>query len=106
MKENMAQGKETPPIPKRGMPDFLKGFLVTAIPATVFSLICVVGYHVSGGGEWNGFMFLWLAGPVIFLISIIVGFIKYKDQVVRAGLVAGITMSFAALGLSCFAVQP
>jgi hypothetical protein len=113
MEEDERARREGRPLPQAerergGMSDFIKGFLLTAIPATAVGIGSAVGYRTSGGFNYGlGYSFLWLLGPLAFLVTMIVGLTAaaFKTKNARAGVLAGIGVAVVSLGVSCFTMS-
>lgn len=63
MKQDEKQEEQIPPAPKRGMSDFRKALLWTAIPIGVLSLISTAGVAVKG------MVAAWVVALVMVLIA-------------------------------------
>jgi hypothetical protein len=105
MKENMEQQKQTP-ASKKGMSDFRKALLWTAIPIVVLSVASMAGVIVNSGDEGAefGFGFLWLGAALYFLgtiIAVILSAAMHKRQTM-AGILVGISIGIVSLGGTCF----
>jgi hypothetical protein len=90
-----------------GTHDWLKGFLLTAIPASVCAIISIAGYRSSTDiNAQIPYLFLWLLGLTAFIITITVGFRirAFATRAGRAGLLAGIAVAVVTLGVSCFSL--
>ena len=88
--------------------DFIKSYLLTAIPATTIGVGSLIGYRTSDGLDSGiGFLFLWLLAPVAFVVTLIIGLAVSTFRRTRAGLagtLAGVGTAVVSLGLSCFAL--
>ncbi len=107
MKQNTNQEIQTP-APKKGMSDFRKAFLWTAIPILILSVVSMTGVVVSSDeGSALGFGFLWLGAVLYFLgaiIALIICVIMHERQKV-AGVMAGLAIGIVSLGAICFAMM-
>ncbi len=94
--------------PGFSMSDFIKGFLLTGIPALVVSAVSAVGTANSEfeSGGWLLFLLLWLLGPLAFLVTMIIGLVNsaFGTRSARAGVLVGIGVAVISLGTSCFAL--
>jgi len=80
--------------------DFLKGLLTTAVPLVVVSVISMVGAAIQG------FFYIWFAAALGALIAVALAIRSYfwgKKKEKAAGMLAGIAIGIASLGMSCFA---
>jgi hypothetical protein len=110
MKQRMEEDAKSPsgraePGFSRG--DFVKGFLLTGIPATAIGVFTAVGYRASGGFDNGiGYLFLWLLGPLAFIVTMIIGLVSsaFGTRSARAGVLVGIGVAVISLGTSCFAL--
>jgi magnesium-transporting ATPase (P-type) len=102
--------------PGFSMSDFVKGFLLTAVPAIALSVWSSVGYYASSNrvnplyqsttDQWNAVL-LWLLGALLFLVTMIIGLrgSAFRTRGGRAGVLAGIAVAVVSLGVSCFALS-
>ncbi len=106
MQENTE--KQQTPAPKKGMSDFRKALLWTAIPIFILSIVSMVGVVINSGDEGAefGFGFLWVGALLYFLgtiIALILSAVMHKRQVM-SGILAGIGIGIVSLGVTCFAM--
>jgi hypothetical protein len=107
MKQHSEQEKQTPPAPKRGMSDFRKALIWTAIPIVVLSAICIGGWM----GGWQASLtivpwFVLMFGPPgLWVLAILacIGFAIARKRQIALGILAGVGIGIVAVGLSCFA---
>jgi cation transport ATPase len=111
MEEDERARREERPLPQAergGMSDFVKGFLLTAVPAVALSVFGVVkGATSSAYDPEYVFLGFWLLAVVAFIVTMVVGlavpFFK-NNRATRAGVLAGIGVAVVSLGVSCFAM--
>jgi hypothetical protein len=100
----VAQGrneqKQTEPPPRKGMSDFRKALLWTAIPILVLS-VGGAGTAVATGG---GFAPGGALGGILWVVAILVsiGFAVARRRQIALGILAGAAIGLVGLGLTCF----
>jgi hypothetical protein len=107
MEQNTDQEKQTP-APKKGMSNFRKALLWTAIPIIVLSVAGLTGVAVGSGDEGVEFFFglIWFGAAFYFLgaiIALIISAVRH-DRQKMAGILAGLGISIVSLGATCFAI--
>ncbi len=108
MEQNTNQEKQTPTAPKKGMSDFRKALLWTAVPLLILSVASMTGVVVSSDeGSALGFGFLWLGAVLYFLGAIIavIVFAVMREKQRAAGVLAGLAIGIVSLGATCFAMM-
>ena len=103
MKENTEQEQQTP-APKRGMSDFKKAMMWTAIPIVVFSAISTGGSIANPASVAFGIVSAVAAGLWGLAILACIGFAIARKRQIAAGILAGVGIGVLALGASCFAL--
>ena len=96
------------PPPKRGIGDFLKGLLWTALPFVIFSLLSVFGWITSRTYGLPMAAINVVAAPVLFLAALVLGivFAARGKKRLAAGIFSGLGIGIVAQGLSCLALIP
>ena len=81
------------------MSDFLKALLTTAVPLVVVSVISMAG------AQEMGFYYIWFGALLGVLIAGVVAILFYfgGKRKKASGILAGIAIGIASLGMSCFA---
>ena len=102
MEQNTNQEKQTPPT-KKGMSDFRKGLLWTAIPIIICSIIGSSG--LGAQSDWVGFMVFSYLVSLLWVLAILtcIGFAIAHKRQVALGILAGIGIGIVGLGVTCFA---
>ena len=107
MEQNTNQEKQTP-APKKGMSNFRKALLWTAIPIIILSVVSMTGVAVGSGDEGAEFSFgfLWIGAFLYFLgaIILLIIFAIMHERQKMAGILAGLGISIVSLGATCFAM--
>jgi hypothetical protein len=101
VKQNRDDG--TRPSPRKGMSDFLKALLWTAVPLLVVSTVSAIGAltAVSGGGIGEPGIGI---GGLLFGLAILVSiaFAIARKRRIAAGVLAGAAIGLAGLSVTCF----
>ena len=81
------------------MSDFLKALLTTAVPLVVVSVVSMAGAAIEG------FYYIWFAAALGVLIAgaLAIRFYFRGKRQKASGMLAGIAIGIASLGMSCFA---
>ena len=102
--DNNREPERQAPLTKKGMSDFRKAFMWTAIPIIVFSIInagMTFFNHWVGFGIISGFaLWLWLLA-----ILACIGFAIARKRQIALGTLVGIGIGIVGLGLTCFAAM-
>ncbi len=104
MEQNTNQEKQTP-APKKGMSDFRRALLWTAIPIVVFTAIGMPGMIATPYTTWSGFgVFTGIAvGLWGLAILVCIGFAIAHKRQIALGILVGIGIGIIGLGITCFA---
>lgn len=106
MKQDTEQEKQTPPAPKKGMSDFKKAMMWTAIPLAVLSAVAA-GAAVAGAWGSSGVLGLLALGGLGLAILVSIGCAIARRGQIVAGMWAGIGIAVGigviSLGVTCFA---
>lgn len=100
MARNGSEPNQTRPAPKRGMSDFVKAILWTAIPMLALSAI-VVAQKRSAFGFRVSVAFVSAIAFVLALL-VCVGFAITRKRQISLGILAGAAIGIVGLGLACF----
>ena len=95
-----SEQKQTEPSTRKGMSDFRKALLWTAIPILVLSVggagaTVATGGSFAPGGAFGGI--LW-----VLAILVCVGFAVARKRQIAAGILAGTAIGLVGVGLTCF----
>ena len=99
MAQNGSERRPAQTSPQKGMSDFRKALLFTAIPFVVLGTVSV-GTAFAGGPSGIGIgiaSMLWAAG-----IIVCVAFAIARQRQIALGMLAGLAIGLVGLGLTCF----
>ena len=102
MNNNGGPEKQTP-VPKKGMSDFKKGLLWTAIPILVVSAVGAGGTMAKSSTFVFGAFSAVAIGLWGLAILACIGFAIAHKRQIAIGILAGIGIGVVGLGLTCFA---
>ena len=104
MNNNGGPEKQTP-VPKKGMSDFKKGLLWTAIPILVVSAVSAGGTIASASAVVFGAFTAVTYGLWGLAILACIGFAIAHKRQIAIGMLVGIGIGVVGLGLTCFAAM-
>jgi hypothetical protein len=98
MEQNTNQEQQTP-VPKKGMSDFRKGLLWTAIPLSLIGIAGLLRISIPWitGWNWMTTLGLWI---IAFFAAIVLGITGRRG--LASGIFAGLGLSFVVFGVTCF----
>jgi hypothetical protein len=102
LKQDAEQEKQIP-TPKRGMSDFRKSLLWTAITILVVSAIDAGAAMATKGAAFSG----GLAPTALWGLAILacIGFAIARKRQIALGILAGVGIGIVGLGATCFAAM-